>query len=76
MTPFEQGKKAGQWTDGQIQGYGFNSAQDCLEHQEQVYQEAIDELADIYKINPDFARQQVEYLEGIIASTRQSLRGK
>jgi len=73
-TPFERGKEAGKWADEEIQE--LDSIQKCLERQERIYQNGIDELLDLYKVNPEYARQQAEYMEGWINSARQSLRGK
>jgi hypothetical protein len=72
-TPFQRGQRDGQWTEEQIRECGFNSAEDCLKHQEKVHQEELASLADLHKINPDYAKKHAEYLEGIISGTRQSL---
>lgn len=73
-TSFEAGKRDGQWTDEQIRSCGFKSAQECLEHQEQVYREEVANLSQLAKKNPAYAAQHAEYLEGLISGTRQSLR--
>jgi hypothetical protein len=73
MTPFEQGKKDGAWTEARITECGFSSAEECLAHQEKVYQEEVAALPRIRATNPEYAAQQAEYLEGLITATRQSL---
>src|SRR5256885_1389773 len=70
-TPFQRGQQDGQWTEEKIRECGFNSAEDCLKHQEKVHQEELASLTD--KRNPEYATRQAEYLEGIISGTRQSL---
>jgi len=75
-TPYEHGYTDGQWTDEQIAQCGFDSAAACLEHQEGVLQEERDGLMGLYEKNPEYAAQHAEYLEGITAGTRDSLRGR
>lgn len=72
-TPFEQGQLDGQWTREQVFEVGFRSVQECLEHQERVYQEKVADLARLAASNPAYAKKHAEYLEGLIASTRASL---
>lgn len=72
-TPFEQGKIAGQWTDKQLAECGFSSAQECLEHEEKLYQENLKEVAEIRVTNPVYAAKQAEYIAGEIAGARESL---
>jgi hypothetical protein len=75
-TPYERGWADGQWTDEQIKECGFASAAECLAHQEAVYEEEKANLAHLYAINPVYAAQHAEYLEGLIAGERASLRGR
>ncbi len=70
MTPFEQGKIDGQWTAEQVRACGFASAQECLEHQEQVYR---DELAKLPGLGT-YAAKHAEYMEGYITAERETLR--
>lgn len=74
MTPFEQGQKDGTWTQKLIRKCGFTSAAECLAHQEQVYQHEVALLPRLYAINPTYAARQAEYLEGLIAAERSSLK--
>lgn len=73
---FEHGKRDGQWTDKQIKQCGFDSAEECLAHQEQVHQDEMANLPDLHAKNPTYARQHAEYLEGLITGTRESLRNR
>ena len=75
-TPFERGKIDGQWTDEQIKRCGFNSARECLAHQERLYQEKKANLPSLRAQNPAFAAQHAESLEGLITGTRESLHGR
>lgn len=72
-TPFERGYKAGQWTDEQIKQNGFESAEECLAHEEQVYQ---DEIANLGSLSPEGAAKHKEYMDGLIAGARDSLRNR
>ena len=74
-TPYERGYAAGQWTKKKIRDLGFRSATECLAHQEKVHQDECAALPHLYQRNPTFAAQQEEYLNGLIAGTRVSLRG-
>jgi len=72
-TPFEQGQIDGQWTRVRVSSCGFRSVQECLEHQERVYQEGLAGLSRLAASNPAYAKKHAEYLEGLVASTRASL---
>jgi hypothetical protein len=73
-TPFEQGKIDGQWTAQQVRECGFTSAQECLEHQEQVYRDEVACLPALRQQNAEYATRQAQYLEGLIATERETLR--
>jgi len=75
-TPYEYGKAAGKWTDEQIRECGFTSAEECLQYQEAIHQEDVAKLDRLYARNPAYAAQHAEYLEGVIAATRESLRDR
>jgi len=73
-TPFERGKRDGQWTDEQLKQCGLNSAEECLTHQEQVYQDKMANLPNLHAKNPEYAARHAEYMEGLITGERESLR--
>lgn len=73
-TPYERGKIDGQWTDEQVAECGFSTRAECLAHQERVYQDEMDTLSDLYATNPAYAARHAEYMEGLIAGERESLR--
>ena len=73
-TPFEQGRKDGQWTQERIDLCGFGSAKEQLAHQEQVLDANFADLADLHKRNPRYADKQAEYLHGVRVGMHESLR--
>ncbi len=73
-TPFERGRADGQWTFEQVRQCGFASVEECLAHQEGVYEEERASLVHLYAVNPVYAAWQAEYLEGLIAGERACLR--
>lgn len=72
-TPFERGYRDGQWTDEQIKQHGFESAEECLAHEEQGYQ---DEISNLDSLSPEAAAKHKEYMDGCIAGARDSLRNR
>lgn len=73
-TPFERGLKAGRWTRTQMRECGFNSSDEVLRHEEEVYEEDMAGIEAIRASNPELAEQQSEYLNGKIHAARRSLR--
>jgi len=69
-TPYEQGKIDGQWTEEQIKQCGFASPEDCLAHQEKVYQE---EMQNLSSLERSYAIRHAEYMEGLINAEMESL---
>ncbi len=74
VTPFEQGRADGQWTEEQLKRSCYRSAQECLECHEAMYQQEKAHLAEMYAQNPVGAAQHEQYLEGWITGARESLR--
>jgi hypothetical protein len=74
MTPYERGMQDGQWSAAEVAAHGFDSAEECLAHQEGVYQEERDKLPRLYAQNPEYAQQHAAYMEGWILTTRETLR--
>ena len=62
-TAFERGKRRGAWSLRDLQDGGWESAQACLDHVEQEYQEQV----------VGGPPQHQEYAEGMIAGARESL---
>ena len=73
-TPFEQGRKDGQWTQARVKHCGFGSAKECLDYQEIALDEAMEDLASVRTKDPDLAQKQSQYQEGMRAGMRESLR--
>lgn len=76
LTPFEQGKIDGQWTPERVADAEFESTEEALSHQEEAYQDTLNGLSTYAKSNPDAVMEQVEYQEGLITATRETLRGQ
>jgi hypothetical protein len=75
-TPYEQGLEQGRWSAQQVEELGFASPQECLLHQEAIYEEKKrDLLPSLHAIDPAYAEEQAEFLEGLQAATRSSLKG-
>jgi hypothetical protein len=68
---FERGYKAGQWTKELLKECGWHSAQECLERAWANYEEECDARCGMY---PEQAARQYEYLSGVMAGARDSLR--
>lgn len=73
-TPYEIGRRHGAWTAAQVQECGWESPEACLAQMEQGYQDKMNNLSDMYQRDPESAKQHAEYLEGLIASARSTLR--
>jgi hypothetical protein len=70
---YERGLKAGQWTKEQVKNCGFQTPEECLQHQEKVHVEDLQSMERLRAQNPAFAERQEVYLKGVIEGTRASL---
>lgn len=73
-TSYENGLKEGAWTPELVKKAGFTSAEACLRHCEQEYEEDRSSLPQLRAKNPEYAERQAEHLEGRIFAARRDLR--
>lgn len=73
-TPFDLGKEAGHWTLEKLAEIEWESASVCLEHYEEWYKGSIENLSRLYQRNPEKARREAEFEEGLINEARKTLK--
>jgi hypothetical protein len=61
---YDQGFTDGWFTEEQVRNMGFSSKKECLDYQEQMYQD---------EMRKAVSNQQKEYMQGWIAGARKSL---